>query len=337
MIKNRYRCRKPVFRSQIICGALIVVVCIAKACVTPDQKQLSADQRIIEIIGETASIVDNIIASQEPAESVTALQRQIKDILSSAEVIQAYGDANEKLNEVATIDTWVGPYGVPNFYRIEAGIYRSANPTLGQAKQLVTKGTVDQIIAVNIELADAIRYDPNPSVPLTGERVKAIQMGLRAKGKSDAQIRRKINFYKLHLEYAVAVEKKKFKWLQLIPIDGPQNSLHNYFRALEALLEFRKDGKKALFHCTVGKHRTGLLAMIVKVLESGGTLSEESKTDLYLEFVKRNWNRRPQSRVQHLVILPAITRSKPFVTLAKRWQSRTGFEGVPSGPPGGTL
>lgn len=254
-----------------------------------------------------------------PAHSIEQLHSQLEELFNDVTLKELYKSANKTLDQMAIVTDHFGPFSISNYQEIVPGINRSATPTMSQARSLVESGEVNHIVALNMELGTLTQMDPGSGVPLTEERKNVMREKFLARGKSVERANHEIEFYEQNLEYAQGVSRQSLPYTSYFPLDQPSNTIAGYFEALERIRELRHEKKKVLLHCSVGKHRTGLMAMLIKVLNQGGSISNAQKLDLYFEFIDRNWNEEAASRIQHMFALPLIVKSAPFQRLASKW------------------
>ncbi len=300
-------------RTLLLVGSILT-------CNTSFPLEQAKKDQVIKTLSPLLAEVDWFSSRSKPAQSVKDLQTQIKKMLKSLNVESAYRKANEDLNKAAVVSVET-PVGQPaNFSEVIPGIYRSGMPTLQIAEGLITAGTVDYILALNAELKLFATADPGGTLPLTPERKEKIEKAIKGHGKSSVEVEDYLGFYEQNLEYAQAMGSGKFTSGTLIPLRGPDDSLEEYFRALRKIAELRKKNKKVLFHCSVGKHRTGLIAALIRTLDAGGKVPLESVDSLLLEYVEHNWNQKADTRTQFLIPYALIIRSAPFQKLTKEWK-----------------
>lgn len=285
------------------------------------QISLSQKQLILETVGPSLKATANFIAQTKPARDIDELQAQIKSLLDGGETKPLYQAANAKLDKLATISLLKGPEEIPNFEEVIPGIYRSATPTLSQVESLVATKKIDQVISLNPELKMLAKMDPGTTAPLTADRRQAIINALVARGKKGERTETLLKLYEDHLTYAQAVYKKSRSYIDAFPLDGPDETLAEYFAVLQRILELRETRKNVLFHCNIGKHRTGLMSLLVESLDRKATPTEADLNELYLNFIQRNWNEQAQTRIHYLIPLPLIVRSEPFKKLVLRWKT----------------
>lgn len=275
------------------------------------------DAEIDRTLAPLVEAVDRVTVASPPAATVDDLQSQVRSLLNSPEIRELYQDANRELNEMAEVTSNPGPFGLSNFGDVIPGVFRAANPTMKQAGKLVASGRVDHIVALNIELQSLTRMDPGEGAPLTGPRRKAIREALLQRGKSRERTDREIEFYEEHLEYAQAITRDRLAYGSFYPLNDPRVSIGGFLDALRKVVQLRREGKKVLIHCSIGKHRTGLLSMLLRSLESKGEVTPSFRQELYREFVRRNWSEWAETYTQYAIVLPMILRSTPYQEIAQ--------------------
>ena len=129
-----------------------------------------------------------------------------------------------------------------------------------------------------------------------------------------------LNVYIKNYDYALSANGNTHLWHEIIPLENPRKTIENYFQTLERILELKKEGKNVLIHCSAGKHRTGLTAMLIEVANKGGTLSDEEILSQYLNFIKFNWHGKASTKTRYMIVLNSIIRSLPFQDFSRRWQ-----------------
>lgn len=258
--------------------------------------------------------------SMVPAsQSLAQLQFQIWDFLDNSFV--AWNAANSELNAMAIPNGLIGPLGIRNFSQVSPLVFRSAQPTLAQAQELIQRGMVNEILSLNIELGLAFSFDPHPGKAWTAvEREKVLTEMVASEDRwHESKVRGFLHYYEAEPAFTLSANTNPQGWHQFIGLGKPNMFLDKYFDVLNYLLEKRKEGKKVLIHCNLGKHRTGLISMLVKALEAD-EITDDFLLGLYQEYLRFNWNEKAVSRVQYMVALPMIVRSKPFQELKAKWK-----------------
>lgn len=288
----------------------------SSATFSPGQRHV-----VLEAIRPSLEATSKLAAQSKPARDTEELQAQIESLLQNASIKVLYQSANTTLDKMATVATLLGPNGIPNFEEVIPGVYRSATPTLSQVESLVANKKIDHVVSLNPELLMLAKMDPGTTPPLTVDRRKAILDSLTARGKNGERAQSLLRLYEDHLTYAQAVHKKSRSYIDAFPLLGPDETTMEYFAALQRIVELREARKNVLFHCNIGKHRTGLMAMLVESLDKKTTPTDNEMNELYLHFIERNLNNEAQTRVHYLIPLPLIIRSEPFKKLALRWRA----------------
>lgn len=273
------------------------------------------DSKILRTIAPAFDRAREMAEKMPAAQTIEQLQTQIQTLLDDKEVEDLYIIASHKLDLMAPPLNIVGPFGVENFAPVVPGVFRSANPTLRQADDLVKSGTIDAIISLNYELDLLTRLDDSQEAALTDERRARLLSQLRDLGLTHERAMSEIRFYEKHMSYAQAATHLRMPYHSYYRLNHPRNEIEGFFAAVKQVLELKRAGKKVLFHCSIGKHRTGFVAMLVKAATLGRPLSQDDINRLYVEFIKFNWNSTPVTRLHYLYFLPVILKSAPFKEL----------------------
>ncbi len=284
---------------------------------------LAQPAEIFRTIQPTLDTTSKYTQRTAPARSVDELQRQIAALMHDKETEALYEKANQDLNKMAKIEKRLGPYDIANFSEVSPGIYRSATPTLEQAEQILKSKKIGLIISMNGELTTGVKLDPGHTAPLTPEREKIMRDKLLATGKKEERAEFLVQIYRDYLTYAQAVAAGKRSDLKHVPLSHPEEDMAGYFTVLEKIFESKRAHLPVLFHCNVGKHRTGLIAMLVQTLNADAHLSKSEVDALYLEFVQRNWNERASTRIHYMIVYSLIVQSKPFLDLNRKWNAKS--------------
>lgn len=274
------------------------------------------DRQILKIIAPSFQLAEKIIAEMPAAQDLDELKAQIQVIMANKEITDLYMAENLALDKLAPKMETFGPFRLANFATVVPGVFRSANPTLDQAEELIRSGTVDHIFSLNYELDMLTKLDRSQPGPLTDERRAILKIELEKKGFAPARAASEVSFYERHLSFAQAVTARRLSYHRHFLLNHPKDELHGFFTALEQVLKIQAEGKSVLFHCSIGKHRTGLLAMLVKAVKKDGLLTRAELEDLYTEFIRHNWNAQPVTRLQYLFFFPLILKSQPFKAIA---------------------
>lgn len=252
-------------------------------------------------------------AEQLPAaQTIDELQNQIQTLLDDPSIENLYIIASRKLDLMAPPLNIVGPFGLSNFAQVVPGVFRSANPTLEQATALVQSGTIDAIISLNYELDLLSQLDGSHDEALTDARRAHLLAALKARGLTEERALSEIRFYERHMSYAQAATHLKMPYHTYYRLNHPRNELEGFFAAVKQILEMKRAGKKVLFHCSIGKHRTGFVALLVKAVSLGRPPTQAELDQLNVEFIEYNWNSSPVTRLHYTLFLPLIFKSVPF-------------------------
>ncbi len=280
---------------------------------------IQLDHEILKIIAPSFQLAEKIIAQMPAAQNLEELKSQIRVIMENKEISDLYQAENLELDRLAPKMSTYGPFGLANYAGVVPGVFRSANPTLEQAEELIHSGVVDYIFSLNYELDLLTKLDNSQSGPLNEARRQALMNELESKGFAPARAASEISFYERHLTYAQAVTNRTLPYQRHFLLNHPKDELEGFFTALVQVLEIQAQGKSILFHCSIGKHRTGLLAMLVKAVKKDGLLTRSELENLYIEFIRHNWNDKPVTRLQYLFFFPLILKSKPFKAIAETY------------------
>ncbi|NCN26159.1 tyrosine-protein phosphatase [bacterium] len=219
-----------------------------------------------------------------------------------------------------------GPLQIRNSAQVLPGVYRSEAPTMAQILASLRKGQIDRVISLNIEMGIPYQFDDSPSPPMTRDRSERIKEAMKKNfSESPRHLIRLEQFLKAYLrdyEYSLSASSKNSSWHELIGLGGPERFMAGYFEVLKKIQLYRQNNLSVLFHCAVGKHRTGLIAMLIKALDTPPK-DNLSMEDLYLEFIHFNWFETPISKAHYMLTLPLILRSSPFKGLQSTWISST--------------
>lgn len=310
---------------RIVFAAILLTPISTRSVATPAQSRLSPDQRqtILETIRPSLEAAAKFASKTAPARDISELQTQLETLLNDPATKALYKKANAKLDKLATVGVLEGPgkEKVVNFEEVIPGVYRSATPTLAQVESLIATKKIDNVISLNPELKMLAKMDPGTTAPLSDERRRAIVAALAARGKAGERADGLLKLYEDHLTYAQAVQQRSRSYIDSLPLDGPEESLDEYFAALQRISDLRASRKGVLFHCNIGKHRTGLMAMLVESLDRSSAPTDADLAEQYLHFIERNWNNEAQTRIHYMLPLQIIVRSEPFKKLALQWKA----------------
>jgi len=91
------------------------------------------------------------------------------------------------------------------------------------------------------------------------------------------------------------------------------------FEVLEKIYQSKKDGKTTCFHCAHGKHRTGIVAMLIQIA-SLEKIEPKKLDEVYEEFYHHTWFNGCASRYEYREVIPIIIKSQPFIDFRKKWR-----------------
>lgn len=273
------------------------------------------DQRILKTIAPAFEKARERADQMPPAQTVEQLQNQIQTVLDDKSIEELYVIASRKLDLMAPPLNIVGPFGLANFAQVIPGVFRAANPTLEQANDLIQSGTIDAIISLNYELDLLTRLDDSQDGAMTEARRDRLIAQLEALGVTRERAMSEVRFYERHMSYAQAATHLKLPYHTYYRLNHPRNEIEGFFAAVKQVFELKRAGKKVLFHCSIGKHRTGFVALLVKAVSLGRAPTQSELDQLYVEFIKYNWNSTPVTRLHYILILPLIFKSAPFQEL----------------------
>jgi hypothetical protein len=292
------------------------VLAASSICTTSSCPAQISDAKILALLAPVKTYASHYTQTHPVPQTIAETQKQVAELMKDPQFIALTTKANERLNQLAVQSDTRGPFGVLNYDQITPHIYRSANPTLAQAESLVSSGQIDTIVSLNMELKTLVALDPAPDIPLTPERRKAIEKKLQDKHTDPEKISYLLDFYQTHIDYALTLrEPKKYSWHEFFPLGSPDKTLPAYFAALQRLTELKQEKKNVLLHCKSGQHRAGIIALLVNHLEQ----PNQPMDQLYIDFIRHNWDQHSDSRTHYLAIVPLIIRSGPFQTLPAAW------------------
>lgn len=279
-----------------------------------DAKILATGQKLL------ATAVD-YSNQQKPAESPEELKKQLRTLLGQPEINKLYSEANLLLDKMAVTGPKVGLFGIKNLEEFLPGFFRSANPTAEQIKALYDNNLIDQVFAINNELAIVASADPMSTLPLSPARLRTIKRNLSQLGYSKIWIKNSIATYIDNFAYAQAIKNKTIPYLNYHPLDYPATTIDEFLDLAQCIYNLRAQGERILFHCSFGKHRTGILTILLKVLDSKKIPNQSELEDLFTEYIFYNWNESPVTRTQHFIILPLVFKSRPFQEMLSATQN----------------
>ena len=218
-----------------------------------------------------------------------------------------------------------------NYAKVSSDTSRFSIPSLSALTFAHTSGRCDRAITL-MGMCTVLKYDPTPDGKLwVPENVNTMNTKMRrAAGDEIVRVMDLMEADGIPFKNATAYSRdysingglcknaNDNDWHVVLPVDSSTNNIKEIFQALELVNKWRSEDKTICFHCHAGKHRTGILAALIKLLDAYD-INEDLLADVYYDYVLHTWHKKCQSKEKVKTIIPLIIQSKPFIDIKAVW------------------
>jgi len=269
--------------------------------------------------------------------SIEELQKQVNLEVKSKTKKEYFGNMDEgldlicKKNGLDKKDTFpsLGPgdgLELGNYEEFLLGLKRHKAPHVTDLQLAKKRAVCDYVVSLNAE-CELLKIDPNKN-GIVDSKKEEVTMISRASelGLKDYHIRGMLHFYKDYGKICLNAEKES--WHTVIPVISSTSSMKEIFQALELIYEQKLMRKNVCFHCHAGKHRTGIVAMLIILADLDESIySDEDKMEdeimpkIVQNYYEHTWNGKCSTKSKVVAALTVVKKSVIFKEFRQKWQS----------------